>query len=297
MSFAGTLTPWMTIPWRAAWRLIMVDDGVVLSGYIAFTAFLSLFPFLIFLAALASFLGTPETARECVEALFRFMPVDVAETLAPAVREVIGKRQGGLLTFGILATLWCASSGIEALRTGLDRAYRVTAERAIWWRRLQSMALVIGGGLVIFFLSVGVILGPVVWRVLGPGADRLLEARLAFGTARYVTGAMSLLGSLLLLHRWLPNARQPLASTVPGVCATTALWLLVAALFSWYVGHLADYSVFYGSLGGVAITLIFFYVNALLFIFGAEINAVWREDAGRGPAPERVKSESGNVAG
>lgn len=133
------------------------------------------------------------------------MPVDVAETLAPAVREVIGKRQGGLLTFGILATLWCASSGVEALRTGLDRAYRVTAERAVWWRRLQSMALVIGVGLVIFFLSVGVVLGPVVWRVLGPGADRLRDARLAFGTARYVTAAVSLLGSLLLLHRWLPN--------------------------------------------------------------------------------------------
>ena len=61
----------------------MVDEGAVLSGYIAFTAFLSLFPFLIFLAALASFLGTPDTAHECVEALFRFM----TDSGPPAVQQ------------------------------------------------------------------------------------------------------------------------------------------------------------------------------------------------------------------
>jgi membrane protein len=277
---------WITIAYRAAWRLVMVDDGLVLSGYIAFTAFLSLFPFLIFLAALAGFLGTRDTAHELIEAMFRFMPADVAETLAPAVRQVLGSRQGGLLTFGILATLWFASNGVEALRAGLNRAYRVTEERAIWRLRLQSIALVIGGSLIIFFLSLVVILGPLVWRVLGPHIDQLLETRLVFGTARYVVAAVLLLGSLLLLHRWLPNTKQAFARILPGVCATTVLWLLGAGLFSWYVGHLADYAVFYGSLGGVAITLMFFYISAILFIFGAELNAVWREQTGRGPAPQ-----------
>src|SRR5918996_4760941 len=50
---------WIKIPWRAGWRLVMVDEGLELSGYIAFAAFLSLFPFLIFLAALAGFPGAP----------------------------------------------------------------------------------------------------------------------------------------------------------------------------------------------------------------------------------------------
>jgi membrane protein len=277
---------WITIPYRAAWRLVMVDEGLVLSGYIAFTAFFSLFPFLIFLAALAGFLGTRETAHELIEAMFRFMPADVAETLAPAVRQVLGSRQGGLLTFGILATLWFASNGFEALRAGLNRAYGVVEQRAIWWLRLQSIAFVIGGSLIIFFLSLAVILGPLVWRVLGANVDQLLETSPVFGTARYVVAAALLLGSLLLLHRWLPNTRQAFARILPGVCATTVLWLLGAGLFSWYVGHLADYAVFYGSLGGVAITLMFFYISAILFIFGAELNAVWREQTGRQPAPQ-----------
>lgn len=279
---------WIRIPYRAAWRLVMVDEGLVLAGYIAFTAFLSLFPFLIFLAALAGFLGDRETADRFIEAMFEFMPDDVAETLAPAVGEVVGARHGGLLTFGILFTLWFASNGFEALRTGLNRAYGVSEQRAIWWLRLQSIAFVISGGLIILFLSLVVVLGPLVWRVLGPTVDQMLETRLVFGTARYVFAAVLLFGALIFLHRWLPNTRQALRRILPGVAATTVLWLLGAGLFAWYVGHLTDYSVYYGSLGGVAITLMFFYVSAIIFIFGAEINAVWREETGRQAAPQKV---------
>jgi membrane protein len=282
---------WITIPYRAAWRLVMVDEGLELSGYIAFTAFLSLFPFLIFLAALAGFLGDPRTADEFIDAMFEFMPADVAETLAPAVREVVQARRGGLLTFGILATLWFASNGFEALRTGLNRAYGVVEQRAIWWLRLQSIAFVIGGGLIILFLSVVVILGPLVWKVLGPAVDRMLETRLVFGTARYVFAGVLMFGALTLLHRWLPNTRQAFARILPGVGVTTVLWLIGASLFAWYVGNLADYAVYYGSLGGVAITLVFFYVSAIIFIFGAELNAVWREQTGRRDAPQKANGE------
>ena len=279
---------WIRIAYRAAWRLVMVDEGLVLAGYIAFTAFLSLFPFLIFLAALAGFLGDRDTADRFIEAMFEFMPDDVAETLAPAVREVVGARHGGLLTFGILFTLWFASNGFEALRTGLNRAYGVSEQRAIWWLRLQSIAFVISGGLIILFLSLVVVLGPLVWRVLGPTVDQMLETHLVFGTARYVFAAVLLFGALILLHRWLPNTRQAFRRILPGVAATTVLWLLGASVFAWYVGHLTDYSVYYGSLGGVAITLMFFYVSAIIFIFGAEINAVWREETGRQAAPQKV---------
>jgi membrane protein len=274
------LVGWIGIPYRAGRRLVLQDEGLELSGYIAFTAFFALFPFLIFLAALASFLGNPETADDFIGAMFNLMPDDVAGTLAPAARDVIGAREGGILTVGILVTLWFASNGIEALRVGLNRAYGVQEARSIWWRRLQSIAFVIVGGFVIFFVSLAIILGPPVWKILGPGVAAVLETQVAFITMRYLLAIVLLLGGLLLLHRWLPNTRQAFARVLPGVCVTTVLWLAGASAFSWYVGHLAHYAEFYGSLGGVAITLMFFYVSAVLFIFGAEINAVWRERSG-----------------
>jgi len=286
-----TLRDWLESPYQAAWRLVMKDEGLELSGYIAFTAFFSLFPFMIFLAALAGFLGDRQTADDFVAAMFGFMPDDVAGTLAPAVREVIGSRQGGLLTIGILTTLWFASNGFEALRTGLNRAYGVVEQRAIWWLRLQSIAFVIAGGFIIFFLSLAVLLGPLIWRVLGPAVDEVLGTELVFVSVRYLVAIVLLWGALMLLHRWLPNTKQAYLRVLPGVCATALLWLIMASLFSWYIGHLADYSAFYGSLGGVAITLMFFYLSAIIFIFGAEINAVWRDRSGRRPAPQDVNGE------
>jgi membrane protein len=292
-----TWRDWIKIPYEAAWRLVMKDEGLELSGYIAFTAFFSLFPFLIFLAALAGFLGDSETADDFNAAMFEFMPPDVAETLAPAVREVIGSRQGGLLTIGILTTLWFASNGIEALRTGLNRAYGVSEERAMWRLRMQSVAFVIAGGFIIFFLSLAVLLGPLIWRVLGPAIDDVLATELVFVSVRYLVATFLLWGALMLLHRWLPNTKQAYSRVLPGVCVSTVLWLVVASLFSWYIGHLADYSAFYGSLGGVAITLFFFYISAIIFIFGAELNAVWRERTGRGAAPQDVDGEGEEKVG
>ena len=101
----------------------------------------------------------------------------------------------------------------------------------------------------------------------------------------------------MLLHRWLPNTKQAYLRVLPGVFATAVLWLTMASLFSWYIGHLADYSAFYGSLGGVAITLMFFYLSAIIFIFGAEINAVWRDRSGRRPAPQDVDGEGEEKVG
>jgi membrane protein len=286
-----SLLDWLKLPYDAARRLVMQDEGLELSGYIAFTAFLSLVPFLIFLTALTGFLSDEQTAADLIDAMFTFMPTDVAETLAPALGDVISARRGGLLTFGILTTLWFASNGIEALRVGLNRAYRVTEERPIWRLRLQSIGFVVVSGFVLFFLSLAVILGPLVWDALGPLMGSTLETELVFISSRSLVAAALLWGALLLLHRWLPDVRQPFGRVLPGVCVTVVLWLTGASLFSWYVGHLADYSVVYGSLGGVAITLVFFYLTAAIFIFGAELNAVWRRRA----QPPEARPEPAHV--
>jgi membrane protein len=97
----------------------------------------------------------------------------------------------------------------------------------------------------------------------------------------------------VLLHRWLPNTRQAFVRVLPGVCLTAVLWLIGASLFSWYVGNLANYALFYGSLGGVAITLVFFYITAIIFIFGAEFNAVWRERTGHAPVDAKRGATEG----
>jgi membrane protein len=259
--------------YRAGWRLTE-HDGLMVAGYMAFAAFTSLFPFLIFLAALVSVLGTRETADQIVEGMFLFLPGDVARTLAPAVHEVMAGRRGGLLTFGVLATLWTASSGVEALRDALNRAYEAKDWQPIWWRRLQSMVVVVVGALILFVASLAVILGPVLWRLVEIFGRPSTEEELVWTIGRYAVGTVVLAAGLVALHRWLPNHHLLTRAVLPGALLTLGLWLLGASLFSLYLGTVADYSGVYGSLGGVVITLFFFYLTAALFIFGAEYNAV-----------------------
>jgi membrane protein len=257
----------------AAWKLAE-HDGLTVAGYMAFAAFTSLFPFLILLAAVASFLGTQETVGQIIEAMFLFLPDDVASTLTPAVREVMTGRRTGLLTFGILATLWTASSGVEALRDALNRAYEVADWKPIWWRRLQSIVVVVVGALILFVASLAVILGPVLWRLLEIFGHSSTEEELVWTIGRYAVGTVVLAAGLVALHRWLPNHHLPTRAVLPGALLTLGLWLVGASLFSLYLGTVADYSVVYGSLGGVVITLFFFYLSGALFILGAEYNAV-----------------------
>jgi membrane protein len=259
--------------YAAGWRL-SDHDGLTVAGYMAFAAFTSLFPFLIFLAALASVLGTQQRANEIIEGMFLFLPADVASTLAPAVHQVMAGHHRGLLTIGGLVTLWTASSGVEGLRTALDRAYDVKELKPIWWRRLQGMAMVVAGALVLFVASLAVILGPVLWRLLELFGRPSEEEAVIWTLGRYALAAMVLGGGLIALHRWLPNHRLPMSALFPGVVLTLVLWLLGASLFSLYLGTIADYSITYGSLAGVAITLLFFYLTGTLFILGAEYNAV-----------------------
>jgi membrane protein len=79
-----------------------------------------------------------------------------------------------------------------------------------------------------------------------------------------------------LLYRWLPSRHLPRREILPGAAVTVVLWVVLASLFSFYLQTLARFSVTYGSLGGIVLTLMFFYLSALIFVFGAEVNSARR---------------------
>ena len=264
------------LPFFQAFRRMMEEDGFMAAGHIAFTAFLSLFPFLIFLAALAGFLSSPEDVPKVVDLMFEFMPPEVAQALSPAVAEVIAAKPTGLLTFGIIGTLWAASSGVESLRIALNRAYKVQRRRPMWFRRLQSLLFVALAGFLIFFMSLLVLFGPVIWQTVAPILHLSGFEKLIFNTSRYGTAFILMVSALLILHRWLPHTKQMVRLLMPGVLFTAIIFLLGGTAFSTYIANFGNYSVTYGSLGSIVIALVFFYLTAILFIYGAYINAAMR---------------------
>lgn len=271
MTFERIKYPFVTLI-KAAKRM-MAEDGMMAAGHIAFTAFLALFPFLIFLAALAGFLSSPDDVPKMIDLMFKFMPEEVAEAMAPAVTEVISVKPTGLLTFGFIGTLWAASSGVESLRIALNRAYRVQKKRPIWQRRLQSLLFVGLAAFLIFFMSLMVLFGPVIWNLAMPLLHFSILQEIVFDLSRYTSALLVLIGALLILHRFLPHVKQRSVLLLPGVVFTTVIFLIGGTAFSVYLANFGHYNVTYGSLGSIVIALIFFYMSAILFIFGAYLNA------------------------
>lgn len=268
---------------RALWQatMAMIDTlALEIAGHIAYTGLLSIFPFLIFLAALAGFIGTYAEGMASVDAAFELLPQDVASTLRPVIDEVLRSRDGGLLTLGLLGALWVASNGFDALRIALNTAYRVDEPRPWWQRKARSIGAVVIGGLAFVALSLLVVFGPVIWKAILWISPLRHEDVWAYSLLRYGIATGVLVVALLALHRWLPGRRLTWRSLLPGVFVTTILWIAVASLFSFYVANLGDYRATYGSLGGVISTLLFFYVSAVLFIYGAELNAALLQQQG-----------------
>jgi membrane protein len=251
----------------------LVDDGWPISSNIALALLTSLFPFLIFVTALAGFFGSQDLSDEAAQLLFGAWPPEVAGPIASEVHNVLTAPRGGLLTFGAVLALFFSSSALEALRTGLDRAYDFVDTRRWWLLRLQSIAFMAFASFALLALAFLVVLGPLIWsRViavapgLAPMYTLVTFARLGVAIALAVT--------LLLAHLWLPAKRLRLVDVAPGVIVTFVCSVGFGEAFGIYLSEFArNYVSTYAGLASVMIALVFLYSIAAIFVFGGELNA------------------------
>lgn len=247
-------------------------DGDAMAGYVAYSVFLSLFPFAIAATAVAGLLIGPERHAELMEALFSVTPDHVAKTIEPVVSSVTEGRGNGLITVSILGALWVASNAVEAVRAAFDRAYRAVESRGYLARRLRALIFVFVA------MATFALLGFLI--IVAPLALRLAEETVGFtspfglGALRYLLGLAVFSLFLFELHLLLPSRRPPRRRLWPGIIVSAVLFMAGATAFSVYLAYAPDYSVTYGAFAGVIVTLLFFYLSAAAIIFGANVNAV-----------------------
>jgi membrane protein len=269
-----------------AFRQFNADDGWAIASHIALSALMSMFPFFLVLTAMAGILGSKNLADEAANIVLEAWPEEVAAPIAREIHAVLSAADGQLLTVSALLALYFASSGVESLRIGLNRAYSISDPRAMWLLRLESIGYVIVAAVALLALSFLVVLAPVVWRTTVrylPGLEPFSEI-VTF--ARFVIASLLLVVALILVHLWLPAGRRKFREIAPGILVTLILWLAAGALFGRYLADYAfTYSVYYAGLSSAMIALAFLYFTASIFIYGGELNAVIlqaRIDAAKG---------------
>lgn len=280
------------VVWDAYWRFTS-NDGWAIASHVALSVLLALFPFLIFLTALASFLGTRELVEQVVTLLFTAWPDSVKGPIEYELNNVLTGQRRDLVTIGAALMLWFSSSGVEAVRVGLNRAYGLKETRWWWQTRSQSMFFVVLAAMALLSLAFLIVLAPAGFaaavRLFPQFAEEIREFQDQVLTQRYVIAAGVLLVTLLAAHMWLPNGTQKLREVLPGIVTTMALWVVAATLFAWYLTTYASYATTYAGFAAVMIALVFLYFLAVIFILGGELNSAWvRSRKAEVPPPERT---------
>ena len=258
-----------------AFRHFNDDDGWAIASHIALSTLMAIFPFLIVVTALAGFFfGSKELADEAARILLEAWPQEVAGPLALDIAGVLTDTRGGVLTFGVLFALYFASSGVESLRIGLNRAYDISESRPWWLLRLESIGYVLVAAVAILAFSFLVVLAPLIWDKLVHYLPRLEPLSDLITFARYAVAVVVLVIALLIVHLWLPAGRRSLGAIAPGILATLLLWLISGAAFGRYLASFAfTYVSMYAGLASAMVALVFLYVCASIFIYGGELNS------------------------
>lgn len=259
-----------------AFEHFLADDGWAIASHIALSTLMAMFPFLIIVTALAGFFfGSKDLADEAAKLLLEAWPEQVAGPIALDVTSVLTTTRGDVLTFGVLFALYFASSGVESLRVGLNRAYSSAEPRAWWLLRIEAVVYVLVGAAAILAFSFLVVLAPLIWGNLVRYVPALEPFDELVTLARYVIAASVLIVALLIVHMWLPAGRRSLVQIMPGIIVTLLLWLVSGAAFGRYLASYAfAYVSMYAGLASAMVALVFLYVCASIFIYGGELNSV-----------------------
>ena len=247
-------------------------SGFAMAGAMAFSFVISLFPFCIFLGALAGVFGGRELANQAVAQLFQILPQKVAAGIAPQVESIMGSSRIDLLTASAGLALFFATTAIETLRTALNGAYRVLETRSYFLCLLRSMLFVFLSAVAVLVLAWAVIVGPVIAARVEPDLTQsLLDSTWLGATLRYGLAAVVIAALLITFHLRLAAGKRRVKDVWPGVLLSMVLWLVVAGVYSYYL-NFSDYSRFYAGLSQLMVALIFFQLTAVIVILGAELN-------------------------
>jgi membrane protein len=250
------------------------DDGWAIASHIALSVLMSMFPFLILVTAIAGFIGSAGLADEVARLIITAWPREVASGIAGEIHSVLTTARGDVLTIGATFAIYFASSGVESLRIGLNRAYGLVDPRPWWLCRLESIGYVLVSAVGLLALAFLVVLGPLVFRAALAYLPWLDPLEKHYDVGRITIATVLLTTSLLILHMWLPAGRRQFDEVWPGIVATLLLWLACGFVFGRYLSDFSyAYVTYYGGLASAMIALVFLYFTALIFIYGGELNA------------------------
>jgi membrane protein len=263
---------WRDVLWRVKDEMAKDNLSLVAAG-VAFYALLALFPAIAATVSIYGLMVDPQTVSEQLAATSQVLPAETRGLIEEQLTRVSSSASTALslgAIVSLLLALWSANKGTQSLISALNIVYDEPEKRGFIRLTLISLGLTLG---IILFLIVGlaaIAAMPALFANLGlPESIKQLASWLRWP----ILGLAFVIG-LAVFYRFAPSRDEPRWRWVSwGAVAATVLWLVGSALFSWYVSNFGSYNETYGSIGVVAVLMMWFWLSALIVLLGAELNA------------------------
>ena len=282
------------------WRLFRLSiwrafehDAFGTAKAAAYSSIFTFFPFLLVLGSVLATLNRGQVyLREISYALGTILPAGSSAALAYLRGST--DRPVGLLISASLLTVWSATGVIISWMDGFRRAYQLPKTWGLVQERMIAFSLVLMAGLPLTFATILVAFGSrIETRILfRMGHEYGPLIFLLWALTRWIIAILTSIAVIQLIYHNAVPRTQPWHTVLPGAVLATALWLILTAIFGWYLQHYVDYSIIYGSLGvGIAL-LSWMYLISLVVLIGAEFNAMLFPRYLTKAPPPRVNTEA-----
>lgn len=260
------------------------DDMLTYSSALAFQALFSLFPFILFLIALLGFLHL-DSFFEWVQSHAQMMLPGEAAGMVNEVISGLQEQKGGLLSFGVIAALWTASSAVRMTMNAMNVAYDVPEGRP-WWKLYPlSIIYTIGIAAMLILAAMMLTLGPQAMEWIGTQVGMHDMFVTVWTWLRWPAAFLLLTLATAVIYYVAPDVEQDFRFITPGAFIAVIVWILASIGFNFYVSNFADYNAMYGSIGAIIVLLFYFFISSAVLLFGAEINAVVEHQSPVGKDP------------
>lgn len=250
------------------------ESLVLRANAMAFSFFLSLFPSIIFLFTLLPYLPIDGFVQTLKVSLEQILPLETANYLNRTIDELTSIPRTGLLSVGLLLSLFFASNGMISMLRGFEKRYAISYRiRSGMHRRLVAIQLtVLLGTLIVLALALIVIGHTALVSFLNWIGIRY-DAFFVIMSLRWLAVVLLFYSSISILYRYGPAMKRRVHFFSPGATLATSLALCTSLLFSYYVNSFNIYNKIYGSLGALIALMLWLQINSLIILIGYELNA------------------------
>lgn len=242
------------------------------SSNIALSTMLALFPFTIFALSLTRAISEDLATLDIVQFVYGTWPESIAEPIVNEVQAVLRDSSVKAMTIGGLLAVYFASNGVDAVREAFTAAYRDNDPRPFWKTRALSVLFVLGGAAILACAAILTFAVPIYVDTVYVDTEKGAESIRSYDALRRAVSYILLIFTVFACHMWLPVTHRHVKQVFPGVALTAVLWIAAGKGFALYVATFSSYSITYAGLAGVMAALVFMYIMAVIFVFGAEFN-------------------------